>query len=57
MRHIFKCDNCKKYTMKEICSCGNKTSSPRPMKFSPIDKFTSYRRMAKTKEYEGRGLL
>ena len=57
MKHIFKCNNCNKYTMKEVCECGNQTLSPRPMKYSPDDKFVSYRRKAKFHEYKVRGLL
>ncbi|MDP3765436.1 MAG: nucleolar RNA-binding Nop10p family protein [Nanoarchaeota archaeon] len=57
MRHIFKCNNCNKYTMKETCDCGNKTLLSRPLKYSPYDKFSSYRRRAKLDEYSNRGLL
>lgn len=57
MRHIFKCNNCNKYTMKEVCSCGSKTLNPKPLKYSPDDKFASYRRKAKLKEYQELGLL
>jgi len=57
MRQIFKCSNCNKYTMKEICDCGNKTTVPRPLKYSPNDRFSSYRRKAKIHEYACRGLL
>jgi len=57
MRKIFKCSNCNKYTMKEICDCGNKAIIPRSLKYSPNDRFSSYRRKAKLHEYAGRGLL
>lgn len=57
MRHIFKCANCNKYTMNEICDCGNKTSPAKPVKFSIEDKFASYRRKAKIGDYRTRGLL
>ena len=57
MRHLFKCNNCNKYTMKEICGCGNKTLNPKPMKYSPDDRLNSYRRKAKLQEYAGRGLI
>ncbi|MBI2652190.1 ribosome biogenesis protein [Candidatus Woesearchaeota archaeon] len=57
MRHIFKCVNCNNYTMKEICECGNKSLLSRHMKYSPDDKFGSYRRKAKLNEYLKRGLL
>ena len=57
MRHIFKCNNCNKYTMKEICDCGNKTLLSRPLKYSPDGKLEAYRRKAKTGQYASRGLL
>ncbi len=47
MKKILKCIKCGKYTMKEICSCGEKTISPKPAKYSPEDKFGEYRRLAK----------
>jgi len=57
MRHIMKC-SCGQYTMKETCpSCGKKTIMPRPPKFSPEDRFSSYRRQAKKKELQARGLV
>ena len=57
MKHIFKCNNCSKYTMKETCDCGNRTLLARLMKYTPDDKFSSYRRKAKLGEYAKRGLL
>jgi len=57
MKHILKCDNCKKYTMKETCDCGSKATVPIPMKYNPDDKFSSYRRRAKLKDYANRGLI
>ena len=33
--------------MKEVCSCGLKTITPKPPKYSPEDKYAKYRRMAK----------
>jgi len=57
MRHIFKCSSCNKYTMKETCSCGNKTLFSRPVKYTPNDKFSSYKRKAKIEQYVKRGLL
>ena len=57
IRHIFKCNNCNKFTMKEICDCGNNTLFSRPMKYTPNDKFGSYRRKAKIALYANRGLL
>ena len=57
MRHILKCANCNKYTMKETCDCGNKTLIAKPLKYSPNDRFSAYRRKAKINEYAERGLL
>ncbi len=45
-RHILKCVVCGSYTMKEI-HCGKKTISPKPMKYSPEDKYGKYRRQVK----------
>ncbi|MDT7858576.1 MAG: RNA-protein complex protein Nop10 [Candidatus Aenigmarchaeota archaeon] len=40
-----KCNNCKRYTLKEICNyCGSKTSYPHPPRYSPEDKFGEFRR-------------
>ena len=57
MRHILKCAKCGKYTMNDACSCGNKTSAAKPLKFSLEDRFSSYRRKAKLEEYGKRGLI
>lgn len=57
MKHIFKCGKCSKYTMREVCDCGGKTLLSRPLKYSPDDKFSAYRRKAKVEEYAKRGLI
>lgn len=57
MRHILKCAKCSKYTMKDVCVCGNKTLVAKPLKYSLDDRFSSYRRKAKLNEYAERGLL
>ena len=45
---IFKCENCKNYTLKKTCSkCKEDTNNQKPSKFSPEDKFGKYRRLAK----------
>ena len=45
---IFLCKNCKNYTLEKICQlCGSKTENPTPAKFSILDKFGKYRRLAK----------
>ena len=43
--------------MNEICDCGKKAVIVKPMKFSPEDKFSPYRRKAKIDEYINMGLL
>ncbi len=57
MKHIHKCKDCNKYTMKDVCSCGNKTLVPKPLKYSPDDRLGFYRRKAKLENYELRGLV
>ncbi|MBW2969426.1 RNA-protein complex protein Nop10 [Candidatus Woesearchaeota archaeon] len=47
MKKILKCKKCDKYTIKEICECGEKTISIKPPKYSPKDKYGKYRRKAK----------
>lgn len=42
-----KCKVCGKYTMKDICPCGNETIVPIPPRFSPQDRFGEYRRRLK----------
>lgn len=44
---ILYCPSCEKYTLKEICSCGEKTHTTRPAKYSPDDKYGAYRRQYK----------
>ncbi|MBR9692591.1 ribosome biogenesis protein [Candidatus Woesearchaeota archaeon] len=48
---ILKCPKCGSYSLKESCDCGEKRISPKPPKWSPEDKYASYRR--KYKEQEG----
>lgn len=57
MRHIYKCSSCNKYTMKEVCACGNGTLLARPLKYTPDDRMAIYRRKAKLEEYGRRGLI
>ena len=48
MKKILKCFKCSVYTMKEHrTKCNEKTINPRPAKFSPLDKYGKYRRLAK----------
>ncbi len=46
MKHLLKCVKCGSYTLKQE-HCGQKTASPRPPKYSPEDRYASYRRKAK----------
>jgi len=58
MKHIFKCSNCGKFTMKEKCSkCEVKTINPKPAKFSVDDRMAKYRREAKKDKLGKEGLL
>ena len=49
---ILKCAQCKKYTLELFCDCGGACLSPKPAKFSPEDKYGSYRLMYKKKNLE-----
>ncbi|QQG40236.1 MAG: RNA-protein complex protein Nop10 [Candidatus Aenigmatarchaeota archaeon] len=43
-----KCFSCGRYTFKPACpACGTKTRDPKPVRFSPEDRYGKYRRMAK----------
>ena len=33
--------------MKDTCGCGGKVVNPKPVKYSPEDKYAEYRRKAK----------
>tara|TARA_Y100000294_G_C8564169_1_gene340171 strand:- start:1182 stop:1355 length:174 start_codon:yes stop_codon:yes gene_type:complete len=57
MRSILKCEDCGKYTIKEVCVCGGKALTPRPAKFGVEDKYASYRRKAKMSIFKEEGLL
>ena len=57
MRILLWCGSCKKYTMNESCSCGNKTINIKPLKYSPDDNLSDYRRNAKMEEYIKRELI
>ncbi len=47
MLTLKKCQRCDSYTMKEE-HCGTRTISPKPPKYSPLDKYGKYRRIAKS---------
>lgn len=57
MKHIFRCQECGTYTLKEECQCGGKAVTPKPPKYSPEDKYAGYRRKAKKALLEAEGLL
>ncbi len=57
MKSILKCTKCGKYTLKDTCSCGSNALTPKPAKFSPDDKYASYRRKAKLGSFKEEGLL
>jgi rRNA maturation protein Nop10 len=45
------CEVCKEYTFKQDC-CGKKTISKDPPKYSPDDKYASYRKDIKKQEWK-----
>lgn len=57
MRHILKCTECRSFTLNEECKCGGKAVTTKPPKYSPEDKYASYRRKAKKEALEKEGLL
>lgn len=58
MKHIMVCPKCKVYSMKPECpKCSTKMVLAKPPKYSPQDKLGSYRREAKRKELEEKGLV
>ncbi|RME53475.1 ribosome biogenesis protein [Candidatus Woesearchaeota archaeon] len=45
--HILKCPRCGSYGITEACPCGGTRVSPKPPRYSPQDKYGTYRRSAK----------
>ncbi len=46
--HILRCAKCFTYTLEENCpKCKSLCQSTKPAKFSPIDKYGYWRRLAK----------
>ncbi|MEM4260435.1 MAG: nucleolar RNA-binding Nop10p family protein [Candidatus Woesearchaeota archaeon] len=39
-----KCPNCQSYGLSKDCSCGSKRINPKPLKYSPEDKYGEIRR-------------
>lgn len=56
--HIHQCNSCRSYTLEKKCpSCGEKTASPKPPKFSLDDKYAELRRKVKKEELVKKGLF
>ena len=50
LREILFCKECYAYTLKKSCPiCKTKTTTPKPAKYSPEDKYGKYRRIEKKK--------
>ncbi|HLD13073.1 MAG TPA: RNA-protein complex protein Nop10 [Candidatus Nanoarchaeia archaeon] len=48
---IFFCAACKLFTLKTSCpTCQGQVFSPRPPRFSPLDKWGKWRRLAKKEQ-------
>ncbi|MFC1697852.1 nucleolar RNA-binding Nop10p family protein [Nanoarchaeota archaeon] len=57
MKHILKCKTCNSYTINPECKCGGEAVHPKPAKYSPEDKYASYRRKAKLEDWKEKGIL
>ena len=58
VQSILKCKSCNNYTLKEVCpKCGGEAITCRPAKYSPEDKYASYRRQAKKEQLQKEGLI
>ena len=55
--HILKCTKCNKYTLLKKCECGGDAIPNKPPKYSPEDKYGSYRRQVKEPEWIKKGYL
>ncbi|MFO7992157.1 MAG: RNA-protein complex protein Nop10 [Thermoplasmata archaeon] len=56
MNRIKKCSRCGRYTLSDQCpECGGKTINPKPPKYSPEDRYGSYRREQKKKHSDRKG--
>lgn len=40
---IKRCIKCGAYTLKDTCKCNGECVSPKPAKYSPLDKYSKYR--------------
>ncbi|MBP2143284.1 H/ACA ribonucleoprotein complex subunit 3 [Methanococcus voltae] len=45
-----KCTLCGEYTMQDVCRCGGKAITVKPPRYSPLDKYGTYRRALKFKD-------
>ncbi len=57
MKEIRYCTTCKKHTIAEECGCSLNAIPVAPARYSPEDKYGSYRRKAKEEERKKQGLL
>ncbi|HLC95909.1 MAG TPA: RNA-protein complex protein Nop10 [Candidatus Nanoarchaeia archaeon] len=58
MRRILACRSCGIYTLQAVCpKCGNPSINPAPARYSPDDKYGSYRRTVKEPSLREAGLL
>ena len=58
MKQFKKCTQCNSYTLKDTCpQCKAATTNPLPAKYSPEDKYGSYRRTAKKNQRKEEGLV
>ena len=57
MKHILKCISCGNYTLKNKCNCDEQALNPKPPKYSPEDKYSSYRRKVKKSQLKEINLL
>lgn len=47
-KEILRCVACDNYTLKRICpKCGDVAILPKPAKYSLLDRYGAYRRLAK----------
>jgi len=56
VKHILKCQQCGRYTIKATCNCGGEAITTKPPRYSP-GKFAKYRKEAKREPLEKKGLL
>ena len=57
MKSILKCEE-GHYTLNAVCEkCGKKAVTVVPLKYSPDDKYASYRRKVKEPSFKEKGLI